>query len=82
MAEPEKSRTLTFGSGINELSGVHALDGDEILSTLLVFVLVAENNLSKGSTSTRVVNNVLNKSLNVSRQQNVALVNTLKLEFK
>jgi len=54
-----------FGSGIDELSSVHSFNSDEIRSTMLVFVLVSENNLGKRSSSARVVYNVLNNALNV-----------------
>jgi len=56
-----------FGSSVNKLAGVHALDSDEILSALLVFVLVSENNFSERGTSAGVVHDVLNNSLDVSR---------------
>jgi hypothetical protein len=48
------------------LAGVHALDCDEKLSVLLVFVLVFEDNLSEGSATARVMENVSDDTLDVS----------------
>ena len=48
------------------MTGVHSLDGNKILSSLLVSVSISENNLGKGGSSTGVVENVLDDSLNVS----------------
>lgn len=59
--------TLTFGTGVNEHSSVHAFDSDEILSALLVFVLVSEDDLGKGSTSASVVDDVSDDSLDVPK---------------
>jgi len=56
----------SFGTSIDELAGVHALDCDEKLSVLLVFVLVSENNLCERCASTWVVHNILHDSLDVS----------------
>ena len=58
--------TLTFGTAIDEHSGVHALDSDEKLSVLLEFVLVSETDFSERCASARVVNDVLNDALDVS----------------
>jgi len=55
-----------FVTSVDELSGVHALDGDEVLSALLVLVLISENHFSKGSTTSRVVHDVLDDSLGVT----------------
>jgi len=55
-----------FRSRVDELTGVHALDSDEILSVLLVFVLVSENDFGKRCATAWIVHNVLHKSLNVS----------------
>jgi len=55
-----------FSTCIDELTGVHALDSDEILSVLLVFVLVSENDFGKRCATARVVNDVLNDALDVS----------------
>ena len=62
----ELRSTPTFGAAIDEHSGVHALDSDEILSVLLVFVLVSENDFGKRCATARVVNDVLNDALDVS----------------
>jgi len=53
-------------SGVNELAGVHALDCDEKLSVLLVFVLVFENDLGEGGTTAGVVHDVSHNALDVS----------------
>jgi hypothetical protein len=55
-------------SGVDELTGVHAFHGDEVLSALLVFVHVSENNLGKGSTTSSIVNNVSHYTLDVSAE--------------
>jgi hypothetical protein len=57
---------LTFSSTVDEHSGVHAFNSDEIFSTLLVSVLVSEDNLGKGGTSAWIVHNVPHNTLNVS----------------
>jgi len=56
----------SFATGVDEHSSVHAFDGDEVLSALLVFVLVSEDDLGKGSTSASVVNDVSDNSLHVT----------------
>lgn len=58
---------LTFASSVDKHSSVHAFDGDEILSALLVFVLVSEDDLGEGSTSAGVVNDVSHNSLDVPK---------------
>jgi len=55
-----------FGASVDKLTGVDALDSDEILSALLVFVLVSENNFGERGASTGVVHDVLNKTLDVA----------------
>jgi len=55
-----------LGSGVDELSGVHAFNSDEILSTLLVFVLVSENNFGERGATAGVVHNVLDKTFDVA----------------
>jgi len=56
----------SFRSSMNILTGVHALDSDEILSVLLVFVLVSENDFGKRCATARIVHDVLHDSTNVS----------------
>jgi len=56
----------SFRSSMNILTGVHALDSDEILSVLLVFVLVSENDFGKRCATARIVHNVLHNSFDVS----------------
>jgi hypothetical protein len=53
-------------SSVDELASVHAFDGDEELSALLVFVLVSEDNLGEGGSAASIVNNVSHYSLDVS----------------
>jgi len=55
-----------FLAGVAELSGVHALNGDEVFSALLVFVLISENNLGERSTPARIVNDILDNALHVA----------------
>ena len=52
------------------MTGVHALDSDEILSVLLVFVLVSENDFGKRCATARIVHDVLHESLDVSEHKN------------
>jgi len=49
------------------LAGVHSFNSDEILSTVLVSVLVSENNFGKWSAATGVVNDVLDDTLDVTK---------------
>jgi len=56
----------SFGSSIDKLAGIHALNCDEKLSVLLEFVLVSENDLCERCATTWIVHNVLNNSLDVS----------------
>ena len=58
---------LTLGPGVDEHSGVHAFNGDEIFSAMLVFVLVSEDNFSKRSTTTSVVYNVSHNTLDIPK---------------
>ena len=53
-------------SGVDELSSVHALVGDEGLGVKLEAVWVAENNLGERSTTSWVVDNVLHDTTDVS----------------
>ena len=54
------------------MTGVHALDSDEILSVLLVFVLVSENDFGKRCATARIVHDVLHDSTNVSADKMLA----------
>ncbi len=58
---------LTLGTGVDELTSVEALNGDEILSALLVLVGVSEDNLGERSAATSVVHNFLDDSLDVTK---------------
>jgi len=55
-----------FAAAVNELSGVHSFNGDEVLDSLLVAIGVPEGNLGERRTSAGIVNNVLNHSLDVT----------------
>jgi len=57
----------TFASSVDEHSCVHAFNSDEILSALLVFVLVSEDNLGEWSPSTGVMNDVPYNTLNIAK---------------
>jgi hypothetical protein len=63
-----KKIKLTFGAGMDELACVHALDGYEVLCSLLVSVCVSEGDLGEWSTSSRVMNDVLNNTLDVPKR--------------
>jgi len=55
-----------FLTGIDEHASVHALDGDEVFSSELVLVNVAELNLSERGSTAGIVDNILDDSLNVA----------------
>jgi len=48
------------------LTGVHSFHGDEILSALLVFVLVSENNFGERGSTSGVVHDVTYYTLDVT----------------
>lgn len=58
-------------SGIDELTLMHSFDGYEVLSSLLEFVWVSKDNLGKRSTSTWVMDNILDDSLDVPVSFNI-----------
>jgi len=62
----KRDLSLTFGSGIDELSSVHSFNSDEILSAVLVSVHVLEYNFGKWSATSGVVNDILDCALNVA----------------
>lgn len=64
-----KVEFLTLVAGVHVLTGVHTLNGDEILSALLVSVLVSEDHLGERSASAGIVNNVPHDSLHVAAQR-------------
>ena len=51
------------------MTGVHALHSDEILSVLLVFVLVSENDFGKRCATAWIVHDILHQSLDVSKHR-------------
>jgi hypothetical protein len=53
-------------TGIDELTSVHTFSGNEGLGAELVLVRVTEDNLGKGSTTSRIVNNLLDNTANVT----------------
>jgi len=53
-------------SSVDELTSVHTLNSDEILGSLLVSVWVSESDLSEGSTSTRVMNDLLHGTSDIA----------------
>lgn len=55
-----------FLSTVDVHSSVHSFNSDEILSALFVFVLVSEDNLGEGCTSTTVVDDVSHNTLDVA----------------
>lgn len=66
-----------LSTGVDELASVDTLIGNEGLLTELVLVRVAEDNLGKRSTSTRVVNNLLNDTADVALTLNVVELSEL-----
>ena len=65
-------------SGVDELASVHAFDGDEVLSALLVSVLVSENNLGKGGAAASVVDNVPHYALDVSAEDRLGTMQSTR----
>jgi len=57
---------LGFAAAIDELARVHALDSDKVLSVVSVAILILELDLSEGSTTARIVQNVLHNALDVT----------------
>jgi len=55
-----------LGATVEELAGVHAFDSNEILNVLLEFVAISEHDLGKGSTTARIMHDVLHDTLDVS----------------
>lgn len=51
------------------MTGVHSFHGDEILSALLVFVLVSENNFGKRGSTSGVVHDVTYYTLDVTKEK-------------
>ena len=62
-----ESGILTFGSSINKLTCEKAFNSNEIFSSVLVLVWVSENNLGKWGSTTWIVNDFLNNTLDVSK---------------
>ena len=48
------------------MAGVHSLDSDEVLNSLLVSVCISEDNLGKWRSSAWIVDDVLHNTLDVS----------------
>lgn len=63
------NRTLL--SGVDELSSVHALSGNEGLLVRFVLVGVAEHNLGEGGTTSGVVDDLTNHTTEVSRSLSI-----------
>jgi hypothetical protein len=64
-------------ASVDELASVHALVGDEGLGNLLELVRVAEGDLSEGSTTTGIVDNLLHNTTEVSMALSVIEVSEL-----
>jgi len=56
---------------MDELACVHALDGHEVLCSLLVSVCVSESDLGEWGASSGIVNDVLDNTLDVPLSLNV-----------
>lgn len=57
---------LGFAAAIDELARVHALNSDKVLSLVSVAILILECDLCEGSTTARIVQNVLHNALDVT----------------
>ena len=61
-----KRKKLTFVASVDELAGVHAFNCDEIFNSLLVSVCISEDNFSEWGSSTGVMYNISDYTLDVS----------------
>ena len=59
-------RVFTFVSAVNELTGVHALSGNEEFLLELVLVGVSERHTGERSTSSRIVDDLSDNTLNIA----------------
>jgi len=69
---------ISYGEGclstsIDELTSVHSFNGDEVLKSLLESICISEGDLSEWCSSTWIVNNVLNNSLDISTIINIRM---------
>lgn len=71
-----------LGTSVDELTGVHALDSDEVLSALLVAVGVAEHHPGEGSTTAGVVHNRLNNTLHITILKELNMADNLPLALR
>jgi len=58
--------SYTFGSTVDILASVHTFSSNEIFGVQLVSVGVSEDNSSEGASSARVVDNLLDNTLDIS----------------
>jgi hypothetical protein len=64
----------TFLSSVDVLACEESLDGNEVLSSVLVFILVSEHDSGKGSSSTGIMNDFFHNSFDVpNRMKNELL---------
>lgn len=56
----------SLGTSVDELTGEETLNGDEILSSVLVLVWVSEDNLGEGCATAGVVHDFLDNALDVA----------------
>lgn len=66
---PGTWRIHTFLAGIDELTAVHAFNSQEVRSLQSVFIGVSEDNFGEGSTTSGVVFNGLDNTLDVTKQR-------------
>ena len=57
----------TLSTSVDKLTSEHALNSDEILSSVLELVWVSEDNLGEWCAAARIVYNFLDDSLDVSK---------------
>jgi len=55
----------SFLSSIDKLSSEHSFNSDEVLNSLLVLVRISESDLGERSTSSGVVNDILDDTLDI-----------------
>jgi hypothetical protein len=60
------NREGSFLSSIDELTREHSFNGDEVLDSLLISVGVSESDFGKWGTTSRVVDDILNNTFDIS----------------
>lgn len=71
-----------LGARVDELAGVHALHGNEVLGALLVAVRVTEDDLGKGRATAGVVHNSLHNTPHVTILKELNMADHLPLALR